>query len=115
DEKELFAYFDLSREEGREPLHQLFAHADPIQWGYMQLECQEVIDGLSIEERSAYYELHREELDQKALDWKLLLQLDTDDDAGMMWGDVGRLYFWIRKDDLQKWAFDKVWMILQCS
>ncbi len=110
----MFAYFDLSHEEGREPLHQLFAYADPIQWGYMQLECQEVTNGISIKERSAYYDLHRKELDRKALDWKLLLQLDSDDDARMMWGDGGRLYFWICIDDLQKRAFDKVWMILQC-
>jgi len=38
-----------------------------------------------------------------------------DDDAGMMWGDCGRLYFWIRKADLAEGRFDKCWMILQCS
>jgi hypothetical protein len=29
----------------------------------------------------------------------LLLQVDSDDDAGMMWGD-GRIYYWIRRENL---------------
>jgi uncharacterized protein YwqG len=32
----------------------------------------------------------------------------------MMWGDAGRLYFWIRKQDLAEQSFDAVWAILQC-
>jgi uncharacterized protein YwqG len=45
----------------------------------------------------------------------LLLQLDTDDDAGMMWCDVGSLYFWIREQDARAGDFSKIWMILQCD
>jgi uncharacterized protein YwqG len=45
----------------------------------------------------------------------LLLQIDTDDDAGMMWGDVGRLYFWVPRAELQERNFDAVWMVLQCT
>ena len=33
----------------------------------------------------------------------------------MMWGDVGKLYFWIRKQDLARRDFSNVWMIMQCS
>jgi hypothetical protein len=54
------------------------------------------------------------ELESGRYDWILLLQLDSDDDAGMMWGDVGMLYFWIKREDLKKENFDNVWMILQC-
>jgi uncharacterized protein YwqG len=25
--------------------------------------------------------------------WRLLVQVASDDDAGMMWGDVGQLYY----------------------
>ena len=32
-----------------------------------------------------------------------------------MWGDVGRLYFWIRDADLRARRFDATWLILQCS
>ena len=44
----------------------------------------------------------------------LLLQLDTDDDAGMTWGDCGMLYFWITKQDLEAGRFENTWMVLQC-
>jgi uncharacterized protein YwqG len=43
-----------------------------------------------------------------AADWRLLLQLDSEKDAGMMWGDQGRLYFMIRDHDLRSLSFDKV-------
>jgi len=33
-------------------------------------------------------------------DWQLLMQLDSEDEAGMMWGDVGKLYFTILEHDL---------------
>lgn len=31
-----------------------------------------------------------------------------------MWGDCGRVYFWIQQDDLKKRKFGNVWLILQC-
>jgi uncharacterized protein YwqG len=54
------------------------------------------------------------ELAERSKEWRLFFQLDTDDDAGMMWGDVGRLYFWIREDSLRAQKWDDVWLILQC-
>jgi uncharacterized protein YwqG len=50
-----------------------------------------------------------------ALEWRLLLQVPSADAAGMMWGDVGCLYYWIRQDDLAARRFDRSWMILQCG
>lgn len=48
-------------------------------------------------------------------DWQLLLQLDSDsDNLGWMWDDMGYLYFWITKDDLERARFDRCWMVLQC-
>lgn len=37
----------------------------------------------------------------------LLFQVDSDEPAGMMWGDVGRLYIWIGRDDLTARRFDR--------
>ncbi|NML40044.1 DUF1963 domain-containing protein [Chitinophaga sp. G-6-1-13] len=49
-----------------------------------------------------------------AKDWLLLLQVDSNEgDANMMWADMGRLYFWIRKQDLEKKNFDDCWCVLQ--
>ena len=47
-------------------------------------------------------------------EWRLLLQLDSDDELGWCWGDMGTLYFWIREDDLRARRFDRVWLQLQC-
>ena len=39
----------------------------------------------------------------------------TKDEAGMMWGDLGRLYYWIRHEDLIAGHWDCTWLILQCG
>lgn len=48
-------------------------------------------------------------------DSALLLQIDSEEDAGMMWGDVGRLYWWMDKDELARRDFDNVKFDEQCS
>jgi uncharacterized protein YwqG len=93
--------------------HQLLGHPSEIQ-GEMQLECQLASHGLYVGNPSGYQNSRATELKAGAADWQLLLQLDTDDHAGMMWGDVGRLFFWITRADLACRNFDAAWMILQC-
>jgi uncharacterized protein YwqG len=80
----------------------------------MELECQLVTNGLYTGNPSGYQDPRRKTLEAGAIDWTLLLQIDSDDRVGMMWGDVGMLYFWIRRQDLASRKFDKVWTILQC-
>ena len=52
-------------------------------------------------------------------DWRLLLQLDTvvsnNGDFELTFGIYGRIYFYIRKEDLEACRFDRVWLILQDS
>lgn len=50
-------------------------------------------------------------------DWQLLFQLDTveNGDFELMFGDCGRIYFYIRREDLAQRRFDRVWLIQQCS
>jgi len=43
----------------------------------------------------------------------LLLQIDSDENAGMRWGDEGMLYYWMKRDDLQRQRFDTTWLVLQ--
>ena len=59
----------------------------------------------------------RQEAEQSSLkEWQLLFQLDTlwEDDFELMFGDCGRIYYYIRKEDLAAGNFDKVWLIMQC-
>jgi len=100
---------------GDNPAHHLFGYPSPVQGNDMDLECQLVSHGLYCGDASGYEDERAKGLETGRNDWVLLLQLDTDDDVGMMWGDCGMLYFWIRKEDLAKGHFDKCWMILQCS
>ena len=51
-----------------------------------------------------------------AAQWQLLLQVDSDEEGtGFMWGDMGRIYYWIRESDLRERRFDRSWLILQCG
>lgn len=95
-------------------IHRLLGHADPVQ-GDMQLECQLVANGVYCGDASGYRDPRAPQFRSGAADWRLLLQVDSQDDAGMMWGDVGRLYYWIRQEDLTAGRWDRTWLILQCG
>ena len=97
-----------------EPRHILLGHPDPIQ-GEMQLECQLVSNGLYCGDSTGYEDPRASELEGGADDWRLLLQVDTDDDASMMWGDTGRLYFWVTEEALRRTAWNTVHLVLQCG
>lgn len=53
----------------------------------------------------------RDETDRKL---HLLLQVDSEDRTGMMWGDLGRLYWWIAPEDLEARRFDRCLLDFQC-
>ena len=92
--------------------HWLLGHPDPVQ-NEMQLECQLVTNGIYCGD--ATRDPRSKDLEEGADDWRLLFQVDTDDNAAMMWGDLGKVYFWIRRQDLAARAFDRTWAILQCG
>ncbi len=96
------------------PRHQIGGYAAPVQGDGMQLEAQLASNGLYCGDGSGYQDARARELEAGAADWQLLLQVDSDDDVDIMWGDSGMLYFWIRKQDLLLKDFSKVWMVLQC-
>lgn len=92
----------------------LLGYSENIQ-GTMEDECQLVTNGLYCGDPSGYNDPKAKELLKDAGKWILLFQIDSIEKAGMMWGDVGRIYFWIKKEDLRNKRFDKSWMVLQCS
>jgi uncharacterized protein YwqG len=95
------------------PQHQIGGFASPIQ-GEMELECQLASNGLYCGDSSGYGDPRAKLLGEAAHEWRLLLQLDSDDDCNVMWGDGGRLYFWIREEDARSKNFNRAWVILQC-
>ena len=109
---------DISRswQEGQgedAPKHHMLGYAMVIQ-NPMEFEVQIVTNGIYFGgELSAADQTRAEELAPGAEDWIPLLQLDSDE--FFMWGDMGAIYFWIRKQDLAARDFSKTWMILQCG
>ena len=103
-----FSYAELFNDQDA-IVHRLLGHPDPVQ-GDMQVECQLVTNGLSTGDNDP----RASELRDGAADWRLLLQIDSEDEAEMMWGDVGRLYYWIKHSDLVARNWELSWLILQC-
>ena len=94
-------------------VHRLLGHPDQIQ-GDMQVGCEAKTSGLDFD-ALRNPDLYQRTV-QSAIRWRLLLQIDSEDDkTGIMFGDVGRIYFWIREDDLAKRRFDRVVCEMQCS
>jgi uncharacterized protein YwqG len=96
------------------PCHRLGGHSSNIQ-GDMQLEAQLVTNGLYCGNSTGYDDPRRKELEKSCEDWRLVLQLDSDDDVGLMWGDGGMVYYWARSDDLVDEDFSNAWVTLQCG
>jgi uncharacterized protein YwqG len=115
-EKEKDGYIDLLESicnEG-ETIHRLSGHPNQIQ-NDMKLECQLASNGLYVGNDSGYKDPRRKTLEKGASDWRLLFQIDTDEkELGTIWGDVGRIYFWIRQQELEERDFSNVWLVLQC-
>jgi uncharacterized protein YwqG len=96
------------------PCHHLGGAPEALQSTPMALECQLVSHGLDCGTPAGFTDPRAAALTPGATDWTLLLQLDSDDALGMRWGDEGRLFFWIRREDAHAGHFDRAWVILQC-
>lgn len=76
------------------PVHQVGGYADAAQ-GPVEHEVAEAALGGDVS-----YEDPR--LEAEARRWRLLLQVDSDDEVGMAWGDSGILYWLARPEDLER-------------
>ena len=87
----------------------------------MFIDCEAVTNGLYVGDDGWLDLLSYEEkvtMDRRALrDWILLFQLGTirAGDRAIYWGDACHLFFWIRREDLARRDFSKIWMIMQCN
>jgi uncharacterized protein YwqG len=92
--------------------HQVGGFPEAIQSDAMEYECQMVSNGLYLGDATP--PPGAKALEPGAKDWRLLFQMDGDDELGVMWGDAGMIYFWIREQDARDGRFEKVHLVLQC-
>lgn len=93
--------------------NKLLGHADPIQ-SAMELECEYVTHNINCGFPNGHRLGKEQGLHKNAARWNLLMQVDSNEDIGMMWGDAGRLYLWITDEDLAERKFENTWLMLQC-
>lgn len=99
--------------------HKLLGYADIIQ-NEMVSECERAIRGLYSGDSESYRKTTEDEnadIQEKAKDWILLLQLGTieKDEFEWMFGDCGMLYYYIKKEDLAAKRFENAWFCVQCG
>jgi len=112
-EEERDKYWDLCDLEEM-TINKILGHSNNIQ-GEMELECELVTNGIYCGSPEGYKSEKAKELAKNYKHWNLLLQIDSNDEANMMWGDVGRIYLWITDEDLKNKNFENSWLILQCG
>ncbi|GHH42410.1 YwqG family protein [Lentzea cavernae] len=88
---------------GEGPRHQVGGYSDPIQGAAESEIASLVLDGGFQNPRFA----------AEAAEWVLLAQFGSDPAREMLWGDVGSLYWLIRRDDLAAGRFDLARFTLQ--
>lgn len=94
----------------------LLGHPELIQGEYFE-ECEGVArKNLYYGSAPIKYGDLKGEIRENAKDWILLMQMSEFEfeDYGLYFGDCGKIYFNIRKEDLKNRNFDNVWLILQC-
>ena len=92
------------------PQHQLLGHPNTLQ-DDMRIQCQLASNGISM--ANAASDPRTAVLSAGATGWRLLLQVDSDDRAGIRWADSGMLYYWIEQTALARRDFGNVWAALQ--
>lgn len=109
-------YFDIAEQSfGGLPKHQMLAFPSPVQGDDMELQCQLASNGVYCGDPEAYATERARQLQAGAQNWRLLLQLDSDDEIGTTWGDGGILFFWVEEAAARKGDFSNVWLVLQCG
>jgi uncharacterized protein YwqG len=89
------------------PQHRMLGFADVLQ-DDMRVQSQLNSNGITDWDSSK-----AKRLAQEANEWQLLLQVDTDEQIGMHWASVGRLYYWIKGSNLRAGQVRTTWCVLQ--
>ena len=109
-------YMMLGMDEEDGICHKLLGFANSLQ-GMMIEECEMVAQGHYCGGPIKITTSDRLVIQKECGNWNLLLQLDTVEDGeyALEFGDCGRIYFYIKDEDLKAKRFDKSWLVLQCG
>ena len=89
--------------------NRLLGNPDTLQ-DDMRSQCQLMAHGITDPQDS-----HAADMLKDAKNWHLLLQVDSDEHAGMRWASGGMLYYWIQWADLMARRFENTWLVLQAE
>ena len=113
DESDLYA--DLVKAQiGVDACHQVGGFPSLIQNDDLELVSQLASNGVYCGDTKGMNSDRGRELAAGAGEWRLLLQLVSDESLHFLWGDAGNLYFMIREADALAGRFDRVWLQSQC-
>lgn len=122
DDLSIYVSAELARVHGlllggteRRVVHQLGGAPQEVQGGLMR-QCQLASNGVDCGRPEDGRTPRALELASGAKDWRLLLQIDSDEEGpGWVWGDLGRLYYCLHEEDWAARRFDRTWCVEQCS
>jgi uncharacterized protein YwqG len=92
-------------------LHRLLGHHEEL-GREVELDCEFAASGLDADDYEVYFE-RREQHEPAAREWRMLLQLSSDEELATPWDSFGRLYLCIRDEDLQAGLLKGVWAQLR--
>ena len=88
---------------------------DAYQNDEMEWEAELASNGIYCGNSEIYSSPETLAMKKKSDQWKLLLQIQENEDIGFEWGDTGTIFFWIKESDAKLCNFDNTWLILQSS
>ncbi|HEY9756059.1 MAG TPA: YwqG family protein [Oculatellaceae cyanobacterium] len=98
----------LYRARANQTIHQMLGHSDDVQPNALEYGYNLVQDQIFPDSKNFSSDRLQKQFQQS----RLLLQIDVEAN-GMRFGRDGRLFFFIREDDLRRSDFSKVWAIEQ--
>lgn len=97
------------------PRHQVGGFPSALQRNMMEFEAQSASTGTYMGGGKIFKSSEAQEFMSKPNNWKLLFQLDLNDDLGIQLEASGRLYFWVETNLSKKNNFENTWLIFQSN